>query len=151
MDKNAVTDVRRVNQHHSYTTLQMHEAVARKAGFSGTDHKYLGFLLKNGPLTAGELATLAGLTTGAITGLIDRFEKKKLVKRTYAEDDRRKVIIVPVTKNITALMEPLYKDFRSKSEEILSSFSAKELKVIQTYLSQSTSLMEEITKKLNKK
>lgn len=151
MDKNAVTDVRRVNQHHSYTTLQMHEAVARKAGFSGTDHKYLGFLLKKGPMTAGELATLAGLTTGAITGLIDRFEKKKLVKRTYAEDDRRKVIIVPVTKNITALMEPLYKDFRSKSEEILSSFSAKELKVIQTYLSQSTSLMEEITKKLNKK
>ncbi|WP_456243008.1 hypothetical protein [Spirosoma soli] len=32
-------------------------------------------------MTAGELSNLTGLTTGAITGLIDRFEKKQLVKR----------------------------------------------------------------------
>jgi len=38
-----------------------------------------------------------------VTGLIDRFEKKKLVKRKFAEDDRRKAIIEPNTKNIMAL------------------------------------------------
>ena len=75
----------------------MHEAVGRKAGLSGTDHKYLGFLMQNGQMTAGELSNLTGLTTGAITGLIDRFEKKRLVKRQFAEDDRRKVIIEPNT------------------------------------------------------
>jgi DNA-binding MarR family transcriptional regulator len=39
-------------------------------------------------MTAGELSNLTGLTTGAVTGLIDRLEKKKLVKRQFAEDDR---------------------------------------------------------------
>jgi DNA-binding MarR family transcriptional regulator len=97
--------------------IQMHEAVARKAGLSGTDHKYLGFLMEKGQMTAGELSTLTGLTTGAVTGLIDRFEKKDLVKRQFAEDDRRKVIIEPNTPTIMALLVPLYKEFRSKSEE----------------------------------
>src|ERR1044072_8856755 len=109
MDNDAVTRIRKLNQAHSYTSLQMHEAIARKAGLSGTDHKYLGFLIEKGQMTAGELANLSGLTTGAVTGLIDRFEKKNLVKRGFAQGDRRKVIIEPNTANIMVLLEPLYK------------------------------------------
>jgi DNA-binding MarR family transcriptional regulator len=129
----------------------MHEAIARKAGISGTDHKYLGFLIQKGQMTAGELSDLTGLTTGAVTGLIDRFEKKKLVKRQFAEDDRRKVFIEPNIKNIMALLEPLYKDFRSKSEELFASFSNKELKIIEAYFSKSIEIMTETTNKLNNK
>src|SRR5437588_12908511 len=103
MDNDEVRKVRKLHQAFSYTSIQMHEAVARKAGLSGTDHKYLGFLIEKGQMTAGELSTLTGLTTGAVTGLIDRFEKKKLVKRRFAEDDRRKVIIEPNTEKIMAL------------------------------------------------
>jgi DNA-binding MarR family transcriptional regulator len=129
----------------------MHEAVARKAGLSGTDHKYLGFLIQNGAMTAGELANLTGLTTGAITGLIDRLEEKKLVKRQFAEDDRRKVFIEPNTKNIMALLEPLYKEFRGKSEKLIASFSSKELKIIESYFIQSIEIMKATTEKLNDK
>ena len=100
-------------------------------------------------MTAGELAVLTGLTTGAVTGLIDRFEKKKLVKRQFAEDDRRKVIIVPNTKNIMALLQPLYKEFRSKSEKLIRSFSDKELKVIETYFLKAIEIMNDTTTKLN--
>jgi DNA-binding MarR family transcriptional regulator len=151
MENDAVQQVRKLSQHHAYTSLQMHETVARKAGLSGTDHKYLGFLLQKGEMTAGELANLTGLTTGAITGLIDRFEKKKLLKRQFAEDDRRKVIIVPNTKNIMALFEPLYKDFRKKSEQLIASFSGKELKIIETYFEKAIEIMNETTQKLNDK
>lgn len=151
MENDAVQQVRKLSQHHAYTSLQMHETVARKAGLSGTDHKYLGFLLQKGEMTAGELANLTGLTTGAITGLIDRFEKKKLLKRQFAEDDRRKVIIVPNTKNIMALFEPLYKDFRKKSEQLIASFSGKELKIIETYFKKAIEIMNETTQKLNDK
>ena len=98
MDKELVTRIRKLSQQYAYTSIQMHEAIGRKAGLSGTDHKYLGFLIQKGQMTAGEFAKLTGLTTGAITGLIDRFEKKKLVKRQFADDDRRKVIIVPDVK-----------------------------------------------------
>ena len=148
MDNTVIKRIRKLNQLHSYTSIQMHEAIARKAGLSGTDHKYLGFLIEKGQMTAGELSNLTGLTTGAVTGLIDRFEKKKLVKRQFAEDDRRKVIIEPNTKNIMALLAPLYKEFRSKSEKLTASFSNKEIKIIETYFLKAIEIMNETTNKL---
>lgn len=151
MENELVRQTRKLSQLYAYTSIQMHEAVGRRAGLSGTDHKYLGFLVEKGQMTAGELSALTGLTTGAVTGLIDRFEKKKLVKRQFAEDDRRKVIIVPNTKNIMALLEPLYKNFRNQSEKLMASFSDKELKIIGTYFSKVIEMMDEATSLLNLK
>jgi len=151
MNEDAVRHVRKLSQSYAYTSIQMHEAIGRKAGLSGTDHKYLGFLMEKGQMTAGELANLTGLTTGAVTGLIDRFEKKKLVQRRFAEDDRRKVLIEPNTKNIMALFKPLYKEFRANSEKLIASFSDKELKVLEAYFSKAIEIMEETTSKLSEK
>lgn len=138
-------------QQYSYTSIQMHEAIAKKAGLSGTDHKYLGFLIEKGQMTAGELSNLTGLSTGAVTGLIDRFEKKNLVKRRFAPDDRRKVFIEPNAENIMALLVPLYKDFRSKSEELTASFSNEEIKIIESYFLKSIAIMHETTNELSAK
>jgi DNA-binding MarR family transcriptional regulator len=151
MNSDLIKQIRKLNQAHSYTSLQMHEAIARKAGLSGTDHKYLGFLLERGQMTAGELANLTGLTTGAVTGLIDRLEKKKLVKRQVAAGDRRKVIIEPNTEKIMALFVPLYKEFRAKTEKLIASFSDKEIKIIETYLSKGIEIMNATTNKLDSK
>lgn len=151
MTRDAISHIRKLNQLYSYTSIQMHETIARAAGLSGTDHKYLGFLMENGQMTAGGLANLTGLTTGAVTGLIDRFERKKLVKRQFAKDDRRKVIIVPNTKNIMTLLAPLYKEFRSSSEELMASFSNKELGIIEAYFLKAIDIMNETTHKLSNK
>jgi len=148
MDNDAITRIRKLVQQYAYTSIQMHEAIGRKAGLSGTDHKYLGFLIEKGQMTAGDLSNLTGLTTGAVTGLIDRFEKKKLVKRKFADDDRRKVFIEPNTKNIMAVFAPLYKEFRSKSEKLTASFSDKEIKIIETYFSKAIEIMNETTNTL---
>ena len=151
MDNDLVKTIRKISQLHAFTSIQMHEAIGRKAGLSGTDHKYLGFLMQKGHMTAGELTTLTGLTTGAVTGLIDRFEKKKLVKRKFAEDDRRKVFIVPDTEKIMALLQPLYKEFRNNSEKLIASFPGKELKILETYFSKAIEIMDETTNKINVK
>src|ERR1700712_291980 len=98
MNHDVIRQLRKLTQQYAYISIQMHEAVGRKAGLSGTDHKYLGFLIEKGKMTAGELSDLTGLTTGAVTGLIDRFEKKKLEKREFDVSDRRKIFIVPDTK-----------------------------------------------------
>ncbi|RBL90090.1 MarR family winged helix-turn-helix transcriptional regulator [Chitinophaga flava] len=148
MDKDLLKKIRKLSQLHAYTSIQMHEAIGRKAGLTGTDHKYLGFLIQKGQMTAGELAALTGLTTGAVTGLIDRLEKKNLVKRQFAENDRRKVIIEPNTDNINALLVPLYKEFRNKSEKLIASFSNKDVKVLETYFSKAIEIMNETTDKL---
>lgn len=151
MDNDLINRIRKLSQQYAYTSLQMHEAVAREAGFSGTDHKYLGFFIQKGSMTAGELSELTGLTTGAVTGLIDRFEKKKLVKRKFVEDDRRKVIIEPDIKKIMALLEPLYKEFRNESEKLTASFSIDEIKIIETYFLKAIEIMSETTNTLNNK
>jgi len=151
MENEAITRMRKLSQVYAYTSIQMHEAVARKAGLTGTDHKYLGFIIERGQMTAGELSTLTGLTTGAVTGLIDRFEKKKLVKRKFAEDDRRKVIIEPNTENIMALLKPLYKEFRNKSEKLTALFSNREIKILETYFLKAIEIMNETTNNLNNK
>ncbi len=151
MNDNVLKQIRTLSQQYTYSSIQMHEAVARKAGLPGTDHKYLGFFIQKGPMTAGELSGLTGLTTGAVTGLIDRFEKKKLVKRVFASDDRRKVIIVPDTEKIMALLEPLYRDYRTQSEQLLATFSSEEIKTIETYFSKAIGIMNEITGNLNHK
>lgn len=151
MDKDLINKFRKVSQGYAYFSIQMHEAIGRKAGFSGTDHRYLGFLIERGQMTAGELSSLSGLTTGAVTGLIDRFEKKKLVKRQFSKEDGRKVIIVPNTANIMALFGPLYKEFRSKSEKLMESYTKKELKTIEKYFKEAIEVMNETTNKLNAK
>ncbi|RRB00679.1 MarR family winged helix-turn-helix transcriptional regulator [Larkinella rosea] len=149
MDKDILKRIRKLNQLHAYTSIQMHEAVAQRAGLSGTDHKYLGFLIEKGQMTAGELANLTGLTTGAITGLIDRLEKKKLVKRQFAEGDRRKVIVEPDIPAIMALLEPLYKEFRNRSEKLIASFSDEDINIIETYFIQAIDIMKATTQQLN--
>ncbi|MFC0183525.1 DNA-binding transcriptional regulator, MarR family [Pseudarcicella hirudinis] len=151
MDNDLIKTIRKQSQLYAYTSIQMHEAVARKASLSGTDHKYLGFLIEKGQMTAGELSSLTGLTTGAVTGLIDRFEKKNLVKRRFAEDDRRKVIIEPNTENIMTLFVPLYKEFRNKTENLIASFSEEEIRVIDAYFSKAIEIMNETTNDLNSK
>ncbi|GAB4024683.1 MarR family winged helix-turn-helix transcriptional regulator [Spirosoma gilvum] len=150
MNNDSVKSIRKLSQLYTYTSIQMHEAVARKAGLSGTDHKYLGFLIEKGQMTAGELAALTGLTTGAVTGLIDRFEKKGLVKRQFAAADRRKVFIVPNTETIMSLLEPLYREFRSQSEQLHASLSVEERKIIESYFTKAVALMNNTIDKLNK-
>ena len=143
MNRDRIVALRSLSQRYAYTSLQLHETIARKNGFSGTDHKYLGFFLQKGKLTAGELAGLTGLTTGAVTGLIDRFEKKKLVKRQPDKSDRRRVYIVPDTEKIMALLEPYYKEFQAETDTLMESFSDDELTIIERYFINAIALMNE--------
>jgi DNA-binding MarR family transcriptional regulator len=148
MEKDKVLEIRRLSQRYAYTSIQMHETIARKAGFSGTDHKYLGFFLQRGKLTAGELAELTGLTTGSVTALIDRFEKKGLVKRQPDSVDRRKVFIVPESEKIIALLKPFYQAFQDDTEKLIASFSSNEREAIESYLTKALQLTNQNIEKL---
>ncbi|WP_437364609.1 MarR family winged helix-turn-helix transcriptional regulator [Olivibacter jilunii] len=128
----------------------MHEAIAREIGLSGTDHKYLGFIIQNGEMTAGELSRLTGLTTGAVTGLVDRLEKKKLVKRKFDSEDRRKVIIVPNTKNTLKLLNPFFDKLNEKTSKLVNSFSDQEITVLEKYFTSAIDIMNEMIEQLRK-
>jgi len=140
-----------ISRQYSDISILMHEAIARRAGLTGTDHKYLGFILQKGEMTAGELSNATGLTTGAVTGLIDRLEKKKLVKRQFDKNDRRKVIIVPNQQNTTKLLSPLFKELQDKTLKLLSSLSENEIEVIEKYFTAAIKIMKETTETLKGK
>lgn len=129
----------------------MHEAIARKAGLTGSDHKYLGLIIQHKELTAGDLSKLTGLTTGAVTGLIDRLEKKKLLKRQFTKDDRRKVIIVPNEENTMKLLQPLFLELLQKTSDLIASFSLTEIQAIERYFVEATAIMKQTTENINNK
>jgi DNA-binding MarR family transcriptional regulator len=144
-----VIKLRKLSQQFAYTSIQMHENIGRKIGLTGTDHKYLGFLLQKGTMTAGELAVITGLTTGAVTGLIDRFEAKKLVSREADKNDRRKIIIVPDNDKIAQLITPFYKDFQDNTDHLFNSFSSEELKTLEKYFLSAMEIMNTKIAKVN--
>ena len=142
---------RLASRQYSDASIFMHEAIARKAGLAGSDHKYLGLILQHKELTAGELSKLTGLTTGAVTGLIDRLEKKKLLKRKFSRDDRRKVIIVPDEENAMKLLQPFFVELQQKTTALIASFSSSEIEIIKRYFSEATAIMKEVTDSMNLK
>lgn len=135
-------EIFKLSRKYAYASIRMHESIAQSAGFASTDHKYLGFFIQRGKLSAGELSQITGLTTGAVTGLINRLEKKDLVKREADPHDQRKVIINPDVSKMKAILEPFYKNFQLETELLISSFSPAEKAVIQDYLEKSLALAE---------
>src|SRR4051794_18355114 len=80
---------------------------ARRLGVNLTDLHCLSVIESRGGVTAGELATEAGLTTGAITGVVDRLERAGYATRQGHPDDRRRVVIA-VTPALYAAAEPIW-------------------------------------------
>src|SRR5712671_2995669 len=68
-------------------------AAAARIGMTVTDMQVIDILESTGPSTAGQLADLTGLTTGAITGMLNRLEEAGLVHRERDPNDGRRVIV----------------------------------------------------------
>lgn len=149
MTKNTITHFRESSRAYSDASIFMHEAIARKAGLSSADHKYLGLILQYESITAGEISKLTGLTTGAVTGLIDRLERKNLLKRQFIREDRRKVIIIPNVENSMKLLGPIFDELQQKTISLIATFSQKEIESIERYFREATILMKETADHLN--
>ncbi len=85
---------RELRQFHGLSA-SFYRAVAARAGMTVTDLQVLDLLESAGPSTAGRLADLTGLTTGAITGMLNRLEEAGHVRRERDPSDGRRVIVRP--------------------------------------------------------
>ena len=98
-------------------------------------------------MTAGRLAELTGLTTGAITGVVDRLEKAGFVRRERDGSDRRKVFIVPVVERMMEMGRP-YELVKRAMQRQCEAYSDAELKFLIRYGSESYHSMLEATTQL---
>jgi len=74
--------------------LLVHQAIAEQFGLGPTDLKALDLARQEQPLTAGRLAEITGLSTSAVTALLDRLESRGFIERRRDTEDRRKVYVV---------------------------------------------------------
>ena len=112
------------------------QAIARKAGVNSSDLECLDLILLNGPSTAGEIARRTGLTSGAVTGLIDRLERLGLVERTADAQDRRKVL-VRVREDKIAPIGALFAPVEKSMQGLLAGYSRDELKTLVDFFERS--------------
>jgi DNA-binding MarR family transcriptional regulator len=123
-------------RHLSTATVMFHQAIADRLGLNVTDHKCIDLLLLNGPLTAGEVARQTGLTTGAITAVIDRLEKAGYVRRADDAHDRRRVIVQVVPRRCREI-ERLFAPFAATFGELSARYKDEELAVILDFMTRS--------------
>lgn len=117
----------------STATILFHQAVADRLGMNITDHKCADILSRAGPITAGELAQRTSLTTGAITGVIDRLEKRGFVRRIKDPHDRRRVIVEPLVSRLEQVIAPLFASMAQAAAELCARYSTAELDLIDDF------------------
>jgi DNA-binding MarR family transcriptional regulator len=110
------------------------QQVADRLGLGMSDMQFMTYLQQHGPLTPGQLAQLSGLTTGTVTGVIDRLEKAGYVRRNPHPDDRRKVVVSRDEERIRRDIVPLYADRGENLTSVLGEFDAEQLEVISDFL-----------------
>lgn len=116
----------------SARTIFLHQAVADHLGLNLTDHKCLDILVQSGPMTAGKLAEASGLTTGAITGVVDRLAKKNFVTRVSDEVDRRKIVVMVVPERVQDI-ERVFGNLGRSIAAVMASYTPAEQAVINEF------------------
>jgi DNA-binding MarR family transcriptional regulator len=117
------------NQDNAFDRL-----AAERLGVNETDLHCLNIIENSHGLSAGELAAQAGITAGAVTGVIDRLQRAGLADRVIDPADRRRVRI-EVTELFQELAEPLWGPMAADWHATLTKrFTTDELERIAEFL-----------------
>jgi|tagenome__1003787_1003787.scaffolds.fasta_scaffold20677962_1 DNA-binding MarR family transcriptional regulator len=115
------------------------ELASRLIGVNRTDARVLDLLEQHGRLSAGDIAAGAALSSGAVTGVVDRLERAGYARRVADEEDRRRVLVEPTEKMIEAARD-IYHGLGPKGEAAMKRYSADDLRVIVRFLDDVTEL-----------
>jgi DNA-binding MarR family transcriptional regulator len=109
------------------------EAACRIVGVNRTDGRCMDILEEHGRMTAGQLATAASLSTGAVTAVIDRLERAGYARRVGDPSDRRKVL-VELTPECIALLEELMGPLGDDGFPLLARYTDEQLTLVIEFL-----------------
>jgi DNA-binding MarR family transcriptional regulator len=117
------------------------ERVAEKLKLSRTDMRCLDLLDRLGPMTAGQLADESGLSTGAVTFLLDRLEEAGMVRRRRDTEDRRRVwveLMPSAQKRLLRMQAPIVEEMRAVTQR----FKAEELAIVRDFMRETKEVFE---------
>jgi DNA-binding MarR family transcriptional regulator len=130
----------------STRTVIFHHLIGERLGLNPTDHKCLDVIIKSGtPMTASQLAEETGLSTGAITGVVDRLEKAGYVRRKRDQKDRRLVFINPLIDKAIVKLSPIFEPIKQASRSLYSKYSDEELAIILDFVINCNKMTQQIS------
>lgn len=132
----------------SAQSVLISDTVAKRVGLNSTDLECLDLLSLAGPTTAGQLAVHTGLTTGAMTAVIDRLERAGFVRRRRDPNDRRRVLVTALPRSVGRI-QPLYAPFSAALSRLHEQYGTAELAVVVDYLSHALAVSAEHVNWLN--
>jgi DNA-binding MarR family transcriptional regulator len=130
-------------------SVMMSQAVAARFGLHTTDLECLDLIFMRGEVAAGELARATGLTSGAVTALIDRLERSGYIVRAGDPGDRRRVL-VRIHREAVAPIESVYAPLQRRMRRLWSSFSERQLEIVLDFLRRGTDLAVACTEDISK-
>jgi DNA-binding MarR family transcriptional regulator len=122
-------------------------AISGRLGINSSDLECLDIVNLGGAVTAGQLAAATGLSTGAITGVIDRLVKAGYVRRRRDAKDRRRVIIEPMA-GVERKIAPMFASLSQAMARLWSTYSENDLELVRDWVAKSYPVMVEETAKL---
>jgi len=127
----------------STQTVFLHQAIAQSVGLNATDTKCIDLMLRapDGTVTAGRLSDMTGLTTGAITHILDRLETRQFIERVRDAQDRRKVLIRIRPESLEPLV-PKYEAIGKAYMRLADAYGDDDLQLICDYLEKTSEVSE---------
>ncbi|WP_121745077.1 MarR family transcriptional regulator [Streptomyces sp. E2N166] len=125
--------------------------IAQRLGLNVTDLTCLGHVIGAGQrhLTAGDLAQHANVTTGAITGVINRLERAGYVSRQPDPADRRRVRVV-LDENAAARVFAVYGPHYRRLADLAGDYTPQETAVLADWFTRARQAMEESLDEIRK-
>ena len=124
-----VDELVRMARAHEAANDAFDEVAREKLGINRTDLRCLNIIENSGPMTDGRLAELSGLTTAAVTSVLDRLERVGYARRVRDQPDRRQVM-VEVTPLLAERATPIWGPLGEEARSTLSRMSAEELQAL---------------------
>jgi DNA-binding MarR family transcriptional regulator len=128
-------------------TDRFDQAVADAIGINRTDMRCLDVIQREGPVPAGRLAEETGLTTGAITTVLDRLERVGLARRVRDPVDRRRVLVEPMPLAVQGASD-LYGAHQTYAEQQYRHYTEEQLELLLRFVRGGRELNEREAAKL---
>jgi DNA-binding MarR family transcriptional regulator len=133
---------------NSTRTVLFHAVIAERLGLNPSDHKCADLLMaQGGPVTPGRLAELTGLTTGAITGVLDRLERAGFISREHDPNDRRR-ILVHITRERAPDLSRFFAPLVSGMRELCARYTVDDLALILEFTQGCTTVLRDAAERL---
>jgi DNA-binding MarR family transcriptional regulator len=117
------------------SVVLFNDRVAQSTGMSASESQFVHLLELHGSMTPTELASRSGLTSGTVTGVVDRLEALRFVRREPHPHDRRKTVVVLDEGQVAETLAPLYADRAAMMREVVGRLSSDEQKAVARFLS----------------